>query len=73
MLIHASAVQAPRKRHACNLGDQDLKQMPAIFDTRVSSAKPVLRQRRVAALKAGLAVPGKWSIDKRPIDIEAAG
>lgn len=52
--------------------------MPAIFDTKVSSAKPVLAQRRVAAPMAGLAVPDKWSINKpsinkRPIDAGAAG
>ena len=52
--------------------------MPAIFDTKVSSAKPVLAQRRVAAPMAVLAVPDKWSINKpsinkRPIDAGAAG
>lgn len=37
--------------------------MPANFDTRVNSTKPVLAQRCDAALKAGLAVPGKGQID----------
>ena len=66
MLIHACATPAMPV-------NQDLKPMPAIFDATVSSAQPLLGQRRVAALKAGLAVTGKWLIDKRSIDVEAAG